>query len=482
MVFATPVFLFFYLPICLLVYLAIFAIGKKTDWRPRANLFLFLASLFFYTWGEQTLVCVLLFSTVVDYFCAQIISRKRAQGSNSRAALTASIVTNLTTLVIFKYFNFAADNLQLVLTSLGVQNSIATSVPHIALPLGISFYTFQSMSYSIDVYRGDVKATKSFIDFACYVSLFPQLVAGPIVRYRDVADDLVERNLSWDSFRSGVERFIVGLSKKVLLANTVATPVDTIFAQQPGNISMVLAWVGIVLYALQIYFDFSGYSDMAIGLGRMFGFRFPENFRHPYAARTFQDFWRRWHISLSTWFRDYLYIPLGGGRGSSVRVAFNLWAVFLLCGLWHGASWNFVAWGAMHGALLTLERSRFGGVLEKLPRVLQHAYVFVFLGITWAMFRAPDWAYTTDYLASMFGLVATSGNGMKLAAVLRPDVIVGLIAGIVAALPVVKLCQKRVSSAAVTRWLPRTVVPVLFMACVVRLAAGTYNPFIYFRF
>ena len=284
MVFAAPVFLFFYLPICLLVYLAIYAIGRKTDWRPRANLFLFLASLFFYTWGEQTLVCVLLFSTFVDYFCAQVISRKREQGLNSRLALTASIATNLTTLVIFKYFNFAADNVQAVLSSLGIQNSIAASVPQIALPLGISFYTFQSMSYSIDVYRGDVKATDRFIDFACYVSLFPQLVAGPIVRYRDVAEDLVERNLSWDSFRSGVERFIIGLSKKMLLANTVATPVDTIFAQQPGNISMLLAWVGIVLYALQIYFDFSGYSDMAIGLGRMFGFRFPENFAHPYSA------------------------------------------------------------------------------------------------------------------------------------------------------------------------------------------------------
>ena len=234
------------------------------------------------------------------------------------------------------------------------------------------------------MYRGDVKATDRFIDFACYVSLFPQLVAGPIVRYRDVAEDLVERNLSWDSFRSGVERFIIGLSKKMLLANTVATPVDTIFAQQPGNISMLLAWVGIVLYALQIYFDFSGYSDMAIGLGRMFGFRFPENFAHPYSARSFQDFWRRWHISLSTWFRDYVYIPLGGNRGSGFRTSFNLWMVFLLCGLWHGASWNFVAWGAMHGALLTLERSRFGKLIQSLPIVFQHAYVVLFLGITWA--------------------------------------------------------------------------------------------------
>lgn len=481
MVFAAPVFLFFFLPLCLLIYLAICMIGWNTDWRPQGNLFLFLVSLFFYTWGEQTLVCVLLFSTIVDFLCAQVISRKRASGTGSRVALMVSISTNVTTLVVFKYFNFAAENLQSALTVVGVQNSLSMSVPQIALPLGISFYTFQSMSYSIDVYRGNVRATNRFIDFACYVSLFPQLVAGPIVRYRDVAEDLTGRTISWEGFRSGVERFIIGLSKKVLLANTMATPVDTIFAQ-PSNLAMPIAWVGVVLYALQIYFDFSGYSDMAIGLGRMLGFRFPENFRHPYAARSFKDFWRRWHISLSTWFRDYVYIPLGGGRRSTLRTTFNLWIVFLLCGLWHGASWNFVVWGAMHGALLTLERSWFGQVLERLPRILQHTYVFLFLGITWTMFRAPDWGCAMQYLGAMSNLSSPTRTDLQLAAILRPDVIVALGMGILASLPVVEMCRNRFSFVFLTRWVPRGAIPVLFLMCLVRLAAGTYNPFIYFRF
>jgi alginate O-acetyltransferase complex protein AlgI len=504
MLFSSVVFLFVYLPITLAAYYACFVWSlregpRAAGWRRASHLLLFVASLFFYVWGEMALVAVMLFSTIVDYGCGLRIDRARgrlaAAASGARpgkAWLIASILTNLSLLGVFKYANFGIENFNALAVAAGLEHLALTDFAGIALPLGISFYTFQSMSYTIDVYRGQVPATRSFVDFACYVTMFPQLVAGPIVRYADVAEQLIRRSLGIELVASGVTRFTIGLAKKVLIANTVAVPADAIFGMEVGQLTAFHAWLGVVCYSLQIYFDFSGYSDMAIGLGRMLGFRYPENFRYPYVARSNQDFWRRWHISLSTWFRDYLYIPLGGNRVGAARNYLNLVLVFFLCGLWHGASWNFVLWGLYHGGFLIAERLGLEGGLRRRPRALQHAYLLLVAMGGWVLFRAETLGQAGAVYAAMAGFGAGDGQALHF---LQPHTVAAIAAGLLFATPVaprIALALARTADAgrrpaglaaglSLAVGQPLLVAGLLLVSVMV-LSAGTYNPFIYFRF
>jgi len=512
MVFSSITFLFLFLPLALGVYyvsLAPYLVGGRSPLGVRfANFSLLLFSLVFYFWGENFLIWIVIASTTIDYICGLLISgglkaKERSaldpRGPRTRLqrlALVLSIVSNLAFLGYFKYFNLAVDSVNALLVALGPVGWTWEQAARVTLPLGISFYTFQSMSYTIDVYRGRVRATSNLLDFACYVTLFPQLVAGPIVRYRDLANQLRHREPSVSMFARGVERFILGLGKKVLIANTVAIAADKLFALPTEDLIFGLAWLAVVCYTLQIYFDFSGYSDMAIGLGLMLGFHIPENFNYPYIAPTVQDFWRRWHISLSTWFRDYLYIPLGGNRVSPARTYFNLIAVFFLCGVWHGASWTFAAWGLYHGFFLALERhaplrAKFRGM----PAVVAHAYTLTVVMVGWVLFRAETFSQASSILAAMGGAAHGSGAVHNLAAYLRPDLVAAVILGIVFSAPAVKRLKgwfvsgtdtvEHLGPVSVRVMAPlvRVVGLVAILGlCVVSLASGTHNPFIYFRF
>jgi len=345
MLFSEPVFVFLFLPLLLL--------GYALTPRAAQNTLLLLASLLFYAWGEGFFVLVMLGSIAFNYLVGLLLEAGRGRRRLRPLALLLGVAGNLALLIVFKYAGFLVTNLNLLLAGLKLP---ALPVPALHLPIGISFFTFQAMSYVIDVYRDRIPVQKHPLRIALYIALFPQLIAGPIVRYQHIARQLTRRVVTRPGLAEGIRRFILGLGKKMLLANVLAVPVDKIFAIPAHQLTTSVAWLGVVCYALQIYFDFSGYSDMAIGLGRMFGFRFLENFRYPYLARTITDFWRRWHISLSSWFRDYVYIPLGGNRRGPLRTYRNLVIVFLLCGLWHGASWTFVAWGLFHGLFLAIER------------------------------------------------------------------------------------------------------------------------------
>lgn len=512
MVFSSIIFLFFFLPAVLLLYFAISAFSgfrlSRYKLKPE-NLLLLIGSLFFYTWGEQWIVGIIVLSTTVDYICGLVISggwkswhdpievlpKEQRRSALQKGALVASIVTNLSILGLFKYFNFGIDNFNRAAESLGLDAWVWHDVIQITLPLGISFYTFQSLSYTIDVYRGDTKATRNFLDFSCFVTLFPQLVAGPIVRYRDIASQLVNRVITREGFAEGVRRFIIGLGKKVLIANTVAAVADDIFAIPTHDLTTGVAWLGIVCYTLQIYFDFSGYSDMAIGLGRMFGFKYLENFQWPYIAQSIKEFWRRWHISLSTWFRDYLYIPLGGNKRSTGRTYLNLVVVFLLCGLWHGASWNFVVWGLFHGCFLVGERLGLGDGIGRCPRPLRHAYTLVVVMIGWVIFRADTLPQAGGMLLAMAGFSQGSGVIHHVDLYLTNEVLVFMSVGILFSVPwipwLAAVRAKYISTrpGATVRlangMIEVSVVIVLvlvLLACAMWLSSGTYNPFIYFRF
>lgn len=498
MVFSSLTFLFLFLPPVLALCLVLtWWSNRHGKGAPRAaNLMLLLSSLLFYFWGEQELVLVMMASTLVDYACGAFIGRHRNRRAGlgrptgwERAGLGVSIVTNLTFLGIFKYFNFGVDNLQALFAAFNVESESLSNAIYITLPIGISFYTFQSMSYTIDVYRGDVRPAQNLIDFAAFVTMFPQLVAGPIVRYRDVAEQLVERRVGVSLFASGVRRFAVGLAKKVLIANTVALPADRIFALSSNTVSGPVAWLGLICYALQIYYDFSGYSDMAIGLGRMLGFTFPENFRWPYSARSIQEFWRRWHISLSTWFRDYLYIPLGGSRGGPLRTYGNLCLVFLLCGLWHGASWTFVIWGGYHGLFLVLERLGLKTFIEHRLRPLQHVYVMLVVLGGWLLFRSENFAQVQWMAKAMLGHADAGSISFPVSYFLDRDVWAALILGSLFSLPLGPYMAQqwsrlyRNATATVGVALVETLLLfALLILCVLLLAGGAHNPFIYFRF
>ena len=356
MLFTSPVFLFLFLPLVLGLYVFL-----PSKWR---NAWLLIASLFFYAWGETFYTLIMLASITANYVFGLLIEWQRDTAA-MRPLMVGAVVVNLLLLIGFKYANFLLRSLNVLLGHLGIAPLYLAPVH---LPIGISFFTFHALSYVIDVYRADARGQKNFVRVALYVTLFPQLIAGPILRFHQVADQFVRRQVSLPLFAAGVRRFLVGFGKKVLIANTLAVPADAIFGADSATLSSGAAWLGIVCYTLQIYFDFSGYSDMAIGLGKMFGFRFPENFNYPYVSRSIKEFWRRWHISLSTWFRDYLYIPLGGNRVSSWRNHLNLVIVFFLCGLWHGASWTFVIWGLYHGVFLVIERPVVSRWFDRQPR------------------------------------------------------------------------------------------------------------------
>jgi alginate O-acetyltransferase complex protein AlgI len=481
MVFSSPIFLFWFLPLTLAVHFAL----------PRAarNTWLLFMSLLFYGWGEPRIVFLMLGCVGYNYAFGLLLGWVHAARAR-RWILAAAITANLVPLVIYKYTNFLVANLNDVL---GWWDIMPVQVKHVALPIGISFFTFQAMSYTIDVYRRETPVQYNPFKLALYVALYPQLIAGPIVRYHDIALQLAHRIITLDRFADGIRRFLIGLGKKVLIANTVARVADAIFAVPAYELGPGVAWLGLVCYTLQIYFDFSGYSDMAIGLGRMVGFEFLENFEFPYIARSIREFWRRWHISLSTWFRDYLYIPLGGNRGATWRTYFNLLLVFFLCGLWHGASWSFVVWGLYHGLFLVAERTRFGRWLDALWQPLQHVYVLLVVMLGWCLFRAETLTYAVQFLGVLGG--AHTATRHTVAMYLTPDVALALVCGIVGSMPVLPWLQAwwetmprrhgRWASAvctAVGAWLGVAFFSVVLILCAMFLASGTYNPFIYFRF
>jgi len=394
MVFSSFVFLLVFLPLVLLLYYI-------CPGRLR-NLVLLIASLIFYAWGEPVYVLIMLFSTVFDYTNGRIIEycQKKNRPGRAKAALIVDLCGNLAILGFFKYADFVIGNINSI-TGAGL------SLLHIALPIGISFYTFQTMSYTIDVYRGEVAAQHNILDFATYVTLFPQLIAGPIVQYKTIAKELESRKASLTDFAEGAFRFSVGLAKKVLLANQIGSLWDSI--SQLNQMSVGTAWLGAIAYSFQIYFDFSGYSDMAIGLGRMFGFYFLENFDFPYMSKSITEFWRRWHISLSSWFKEYVYIPLGGNRRGMARQLFNIMIVWMLTGLWHGASWNFVLWGVYYGVLLMIEKLFLLKWLKKAPAWVGHLYSMFLVVIGWTIFAQTDMGQLGQYLKVMFGIGAVSG-------------------------------------------------------------------------
>ncbi|MFB9244362.1 MBOAT family protein [Massilia antarctica] len=469
MVFSSAVFLFYFLPGFLLLYYVL----------PWKNTVLLVGSLLFYAWGEPRFVPLLLLSAFLNYSVGYLIARA---GPQRKSLLAVGVALNLAMLAYYKYLGFFAGILQ----ALHLRDG---ALPAIVLPLGISFFTFQGISYLIDVYRRDIAAQGSFLRFAMYKAMFPQLIAGPIVRYAQIADEVDHRTLDNARIWKGFRQFVLGLAQKILIANYVGLAADRIFAVDPVELNAITAWMGIACYSIQILFDFAGYSNMAIGIGHMLGFTYPPNFNRPYAALSITDFWRRWHISLSTWFRDYLYIPLGGNRVSALRTYFNLALVFLLCGLWHGAAWTFVIWGAWHGALLVLERLGGATVLARLPAFVAQAWTMLCVMIGWVFFRAPDVPYALRYLGSMFG----GHDGQALLHTWRLDLPntsqVALVAGIVLA------CWRWRASAPPQTGGGGARMPALLaqgghlastaalaLLCIGSLAAGTYNPFIYFRF
>jgi alginate O-acetyltransferase complex protein AlgI len=473
MLFSAAVFLFLFLPVLLALYFL--------SPRPLRNLLLLTASLLFYVWGERQYVVVLLGSITLNYTMGLWLDRLQA-ARGRRLAVALAVAGNLGLLATFKYAVFLVENLNLALATLHLG---AVPVPKIHLPLGISFFTFHALSYVIDIYRGEVRALKNPITFALYISFFPQSIAGPIVRYSDLATQLVKRTVSREGFAEGVRRFIFGLSKKMLIANTLAHPADGIFSLPGDALTAGLAWLGIACYTLQIYFDFSGYSDMAIGLAKMFGFDFKENFNYPYVSRSITEFWRRWHISLSSWFRDYLYIPLGGNRRGALRTYANLLAVFFLCGLWHGASWAFVCWGLYHGGFLVLERAGLGRRLESAPAPLRHAYALLGVLVGWVFFRANSFAHAASFLTAMAGLSPATAVEYLPAAYLGSDVVLALLAGVIASAPLVPWLRRLPWEGwqeAALAGVSVAAQALLLLASMMMLAGGTYNPFIYFRF
>ena len=482
MVFSSIIFLFLFLPVTLFVYLVI---GRRLR-----NYFLLFASLVFYAWGETAYVLIMLLSIVANYVAGLTIDHFKDR-PQARLFLGLAVAFNIGLLSVFKYANFIVDNLNILLGSFELP-TVALQPVH--LPIGISFFTFQAMSYVIDIYRRDAVVQRNPADIGLYIALFPQLIAGPIVRFHDIAAQITHRCVRIQDFAEGVERFIIGLGKKVLIANQVAAVCDQVFALKAGVLSPGIAWLGVLCYTLQIYFDFSGYSDMAIGLGRMFGFRFLENFNYPYISKSVREFWRRWHISLSSWFRDYLYVPLGGSRHGNLRTYFNLLTVFFLCGLWHGASWNFVVWGLLHGFFLVIERLGFEKLLARLWVPLRHFYLLFVVMITWVFFRADTIPAAFGYLAVMFGQAKGGTTPVALTQIGR-DAQTAIIAGIIFSAPVFSWLNRFRQSVLSHRHRKMSMIfdgtagamktvglSLILYVSILFISSGAYNPFIYFRF
>ena len=467
MVFSSLSFLTLFLPLTILLY---FAVPRRFR-----NLLLFLASLIFYAWGEPVYIVLMLFSSVVDYSHGLLMEKFDGRPGVRRALLISSVAINLSLLGFFKYAG-------LVVSTLNAALSLSIPVPSVALPVGISFYTFQTMSYSIDVYRRNCPAQRDPIAFGCYVTMFPQLIAGPIVRYVDVMREINGRRETFEGFYLGIRRFLVGLAKKLILANGVGMLWDSVSAQPAASLSALSAWLGVLAYAFQIYFDFSGYSDMAIGMGRMFGFQFPENFRYPYVSRSVSDFWRRWHITLSTWFREYLYIPLGGNRVCVPRNIFNLAVVWMATGLWHGASWNFLLWGAYFGAVLIAEKFLYGKALSRAPGFVGWAYTALVVLVGWVFFALDDLGRGAAYLGAMFGGGAGAVDAYALRALLNYGAVLLLCAAASTPLASGALERLRARRPRAHSALTYALVIAGFALCLIYVVDATYNPFLYFRF
>lgn len=466
MVFSSTIFLCIFLPIVLLGY---YICPKKGR-----NLFLLIASLVFYAWGEPKYVLLMMLSITINYVFGLLMEKNRQSARRLKLMLVLSVVIDLALLCFFKYTDFVISNINAAFDT-------GFDLLKLALPIGISFYTFQAMSYTIDVYRGDVKVQRNIIDFGMYISMFPQLIAGPIVRYADVEGQLRERSVTMQDLSEGAMRFIVGLGKKVLLANQIGALWSEIYALG-GHSSALTAWIGAVAFTFQIYFDFSGYSDMAIGLGRMFGFKFPENFRYPYQSVSITDFWRRWHITLSTWFREYLYIPLGGNRRGLARQALNLFIVWTLTGFWHGAGWNFILWGLYYFVILLLEKLFMLKALDKAPKLLRHIYSLLLIVIGWVIFACDDITVLLPYLGSMFGANGALG-GMDLYWLTTKAVLLIVCAIASTELPK-KLMASCTGSLGEKPAFAVKAVPALLLLglSMVFLIGDSYNPFLYFRF
>lgn len=470
MVFSSTIFLFIFLPIVLLIYYILPKLSQK-------NTFLLFASLIFYAHGEPKFVLIMMLSIIINYLLGFIIEyAKKYSLIIRRLSLLLVVIVNVGLLFYYKYYDFFIENVNGIF-------GLELPLKNIILPIGISFFTFQIMSYQFDLYLNKVKLQKNPLKLGLYIALFPQLIAGPIVRYSDIEQQIDDRSLSIDYFAEGLKRFIIGLGKKIIIANSFAVVADNLFAMQPSEMSIMLAWGGAIAYTLQIYFDFSGYSDMAIGLGYMLGFKFLENFNYPYIAKTIQDFWRRWHISLSSWFRDYVYIPLGGNRKGNVYV--NLFIVFFVTGLWHGASWNFVLWGLWHGIFLVIERIIKNSKLNtiKLPYIITWAYTMVVVIIGWVMFRAVDMTYAYNYIKVMFGI----GNNMfiePLALKYMKEYLVIFIIAIILCTPSVKIIMKKLEkyNQKFSYILQYIVFIFIFWISIIYTVTSTYNPFIYFNF
>lgn len=466
MVFSSTIFLCVYLPLVLLGY---YICPKKGR-----NLFLLIVSLVFYAWGEPKYVFLMIFSILVNYIFGRLMDKHRENKKRLKLMLVLSVVIDIGLLSVFKYTDFIITNVNAIF---GANFDLL----NIALPIGISFYTFQAMSYTIDVYRDDVRVQKNLIDFGMYITMFPQLIAGPIVRYADVQDQLADRSVTTADFSEGIMRFVVGLGKKVLLANQMGAVWSDIYALG-GDVSALMAWTGAIAYTFQIYFDFSGYSDMAIGLGRMFGFKFPENFRYPYQSVSITDFWRRWHITLSTWFKEYLYIPLGGNRRGLARQALNLLIVWSLTGFWHGAGWNFVMWGLYYFVILFIEKLFLLKALDKLPKFFRHVYALLLIIIGWVIFASDDVSVLLPYLGSMFGANGAVG-GMDAYTLLTKAVLL-----IICCIASTELPKKLFLSAAgamneKAAFTLKSVLTIALLALSMILLIGdSYNPFLYFRF
>lgn len=468
MLFSSIVFLFTFLPAVMILYYLL-----PVRFR---NVILLLASLVFYAWGEPVYLFLMLLSILFNYFSGLDIARNLQDKRAAKRSLVFNLIINLAVLGFFKYEGFVLDTLNGILP-------VHISYHALPLPIGISFYTFQILSYIIDIYRGNVKVQTNLPNFALYVTMFPQLIAGPIVQYADVDEQLASREVSRTKFGEGSMYFIRGLAKKVLLANTSGMIFTEVSGLAKGNISVVTAWLGAFAYMFQIYFDFSGYSDMAIGLGKMFGFEFNMNFNYPYVSKSITEFWRRWHISLSSWFRDYVYIPLGGSRVSKIKHIRNLLIVWFLTGLWHGAAWNFVAWGLYYGVILIIEKYLLSPVLDRLPDVVRHIYSIVLVVIGWVLFFSSSFGQAADYIRVMFGAGAHGFADRESMYLLTSNLILWLIL-IFGSTPLVHFRYEHMLRT--KKWnttiINSVVYAALFIVCIAYLVTETYNPFLYFRF
>ena len=468
MLFSSIVFLFTFLPAVVILYYLL-----PVRFR---NVILLLASLVFYAWGEPVYLFLMLLSILFNYFSGLDIARNLQDKRAAKRSLVFNLIINLAVLGFFKYEGFVLDTLNGILP-------VHISYHALPLPIGISFYTFQILSYIIDVYRGNVKVQTNLPNFALYVTMFPQLIAGPIVQYADVDEQLASREVSRTKFGEGSMYFIRGLAKKVLLANTSGMIFTEVSGLAKGNIAVMTAWLGAFAYMFQIYFDFSGYSDMAIGLGKMFGFEFNMNFNYPYVSKSITEFWRRWHISLSSWFRDYVYIPLGGNRVSKIKHIRNLLIVWFLTGLWHGAAWNFVAWGLYYGVILIIEKYFLSPVLDRLPDVVRHIYSIVLVVIGWVLFFSSSFGQAADYIRVMFGAGAHGFADRESMYLLTSNLILWLIL-IFGSTPLVHFRYEHMLRT--KKWnttiINSVVYVALFIVCIAYLVTETYNPFLYFRF